>query len=240
MTNKSTLTSDELALLGRFDTPTICNVIELFETRPHNQGYMDGRIRAHFPQLPPMVGYATTATFRAASPAPSGDIYSGIVAQLEAMKEIPEPRVVVFQDLDDPTAAATFGEVMCTTYRTFGCVGLITSGGGRDLEQVRAMGFPVFSSQPICAHGYCHTLDVNIPIQVGGVTVYPGGLLHGDANGVTTIPGHIAAAVAHACEEFVAAEEVVLTCLRSKGADYKALKEARQESMRRIKELGKN
>ncbi len=64
------LTTETLARLRAFDTPTICNLIELFEVRPHNTGYMDGRIRAAFPEMPPMVGFAATATFRAA---PAGD-----------------------------------------------------------------------------------------------------------------------------------------------------------------------
>ncbi len=239
MGKKSALTSDELALLGKFDTPTICNVIELFDVRPRNRGYMDGRIRADFPEFPPMVGYSCTATFRSASPPRAGQAYQGFEAQMEAMKEIPEPHVVVFQDLDNPPAAATFGEVMCSSYQRFGCVGLITSGAGRDLEQVKALGFPVFTSQSICAHGYCHFLDVNIPVHVGGMTIYPGDLLHGDGNGVTTIPETITAAVAHACEEFIAAEGVVLDCLQSKDADLQALEDARQQCMRRIEELGK-
>ena len=71
------------------------------------------------------------------------------------------------------------------------------------------------------------------------MTIYPGDLLHGDGNGVTTIPETIAAAVAHACEEFIAAEGVVLDCLQSKDADLQALEDARQQCMRRIEELGK-
>ena len=65
--------------------------------------------------------------------------------RLETFQDLPGPVVVVFQDLDDPAVGATFGEVMCSTYRAFGSTGLVTSGGGRDLEQVRAIDFPVFT-----------------------------------------------------------------------------------------------
>ncbi|MBI1928194.1 RraA family protein [Candidatus Poribacteria bacterium] len=150
-----TVSAEELEILRGVDTPTICNVIELFDARPRNVGYMDGRIKANYPEMPPMVGYATTATFRSDAPPRGGDVYAGLEGQIEAFDSIPEPRVVVFQDLDEPSAAATFGEVMCTTYKAFGCAGLITSGTGRDLEQVRALNFPVFTSGTICAHGYC-------------------------------------------------------------------------------------
>ena len=94
----------------------------------------------------------------------------------------------MFQDLDSPVMSATFGEVMCTTYKAFGAAGLITSGSGRDLDQVEAMNFPCFTDGTICAHGYCHILQISVPVHVGGVMVHPGDLLHGDRNGVTTIP----------------------------------------------------
>jgi 4-hydroxy-4-methyl-2-oxoglutarate aldolase len=233
------LTTEELDLLRKFDTPTVCNVIELFDNRPRNAGYMDGRIQSGFPKMPPMVGYASTATFRSAAPPRGEDVYGGISEQIERLKEVPSPQIIVFQDLDDPTAAATFGEVMCTTYKTFGCVGLITSGAGRDLDQVEAIDFPVFTGSTICAHGYCHIMHVNIPVHVGGITVYPGDLLHGDCNGVTTIPNEIAKDVASLLVEFVAAEEVILNCLRSEGANLEAFTEAREECVRRIGELKK-
>ena len=84
MTKDNLLKPKELALPGKFDTPTICNVIELFEVRPNNEGYMDGRIKVNFPQFPPMVGYATTATFRASAP-PRGEIvYDQMDKQISA------------------------------------------------------------------------------------------------------------------------------------------------------------
>ena len=71
----STIPASDLELLRRYDTPTICNVVELFDVRPRTAGYMDGRILACFPKMPPMVGYASTATFRSAfAPAPATSI----------------------------------------------------------------------------------------------------------------------------------------------------------------------
>ena len=129
---------DTLKKLAEFDTPTICNVIELFEFRPRNRGYMDARIRCNFPELPVMVGFATTACFRSDAPPVGGDAYGSIEKQLELFAQLPGPPVVVFEDIDDPPVAAVFGEVMCSTYQAFGSVGLVTNGAGRDLEQVRA------------------------------------------------------------------------------------------------------
>jgi regulator of RNase E activity RraA len=226
-----------LELLAKFDTPTICNVIELFDVRPRTEGYMDSRIRACFPKMPPMVGYAATATFRAAAPPHEGTIYSGLGDQVATFAELPGPAVVVFQDLDDPPAAATFGEIMCSTYKAFGAVGLVTSGAGRDLDQVEALGFPCFTSSTLCSHGYSHIVDLDGPVHVGGVVIQPGDLLHGDRNGVTTIPLDIASAVADACAEYVRAEAAVLDYLRCRDITSKGYNAARNECRDRIEAL---
>jgi regulator of RNase E activity RraA len=229
----------DLELLRKYDTPTVCNVVELFDLRPRHSGYMDARIRACYPKLPPMVGFASTATFRSAAPPRSGNVYAGLDQQVAAFAELPGPAVVVFQDLDDPVASATFGEVMCTTYKTFGAAGLITSGAGRDLDQVEPLQFPCFSSGTICAHGYCHIPSINVPVHVGGVTIQPGDLLHGDRNGVTTIPLEVATATAHACAEYMAAEAVVLDYLKSGRVDPKGYAAARNECKARIDALAR-
>src|SRR6267154_2396174 len=92
--------------------------------------------------MPPIAGYAATVTIRCAEPKVEGDVYGSLDEQVSRFAELPGTPIVVFQDLDDPPVAATFGEVMCTTYQAFGCVGLITSGAGRDLDQVEALNFP--------------------------------------------------------------------------------------------------
>lgn len=211
------MSPETLRTLAQYDTPTICNVIELFSVRPRNEGYMDGRIRAAFPEFPPMVGFATTASFRSDCPPGKGDAYGSLEAQLATFGSLPGPAVVVFQDLDDPAVAATFGEVMCSTYQGFGSTGLITSGAGRDLEQVRALKYPVFTGGTICSHAYCHILHIGLPVRVGGLVVNPGDLLHGDANGVTNIPLTIAAGVAAFAQEFVDIERVLMDYVRGAG-----------------------
>lgn len=210
----TTISVETLTKLRKFDTPTICNVIELFEVRPRNTGYMDAHIVACFPDLPPMVGFASTATYRSFAPPRAGDVYFSYDAQVERFAELDGPVVVVFQDLDDPPAAATIGEVMCTTYKTFGAVGLITSGAARDLDQVRALDFPVFARGINCSHGYAHIPQIHVPVRVGGIVVYPNDLIHGDRNGVTTIPREIASEVADIAPEFAAAEAIILNGLR--------------------------
>lgn len=226
-----------LEQLAELDTPTVCNVIELFEVRPRNSGYMDARIRSCFPELPPAVGFAATATFRSAAPPSQGDVYSGMVEQIERFSEVDGPAFVVFQDLDDPAAAATFGEQMCIMYKAFGAAGLITSGAGRDIEQVRALRFPVFTAGTICAHGYCHTLQIHVPVRVGGIPIRPNDLLHGDANGVTTVPIDIAAEVVDAARDFLAAEAVLAQAMRCGTPTMATLKNASREKSAMIAAL---
>jgi 4-hydroxy-4-methyl-2-oxoglutarate aldolase len=211
------ITRETLEKLARFDTPTICNVIELLEVRPRDVGFMDGRIRANFPELPPMVGFAATASFRSGAPPAGGDAYGSFLDQVQTFADLPGPAVVVFQDLDDPPVGATFGEVMCSVYRAFASTGLVTSGGGRDLNQVRTLGYPVFTGSTICSHAYCHILHIGLPVRVGGLVVNQGDLLHGDANGVTSIPLCVATEVADLAAEFVAAEKIVLDYVQGPG-----------------------
>jgi len=221
----------DLSRLTQFDTPTICNAIELFEIRPRTEGYMDARIRACFPEMPPIAGYASTATMRCAFPKRSGDVYGSLDEQVARFAELPGPPIVVYQDLDDPCIAATFGEIMCSTYQAFGAAGLITSGGARDLDQVRKIGFPAFSNGSICSHGYSHIVDLHRAVRVGGITIHPGDLIHADTNGVATIPLEIAADLADVAAEYVRAEAIVLDYLRAGQPDSKAFAEARRAMM---------
>jgi 4-hydroxy-4-methyl-2-oxoglutarate aldolase len=223
--------------LRTFDTPTICNLIELFDVRPRNTGFMNGRIRACFPEMGPVVGFAATASFRSSAPPGKGDAYAGTALQVERFSELSGPPIVVFQDLDDPAVAATFGEMMCATYQAFGAVGLITSGAGRDLDQVRALGFPTFTAGTICAHGYCHILHVHMPVHVGGIAIHPDDLLHGDLNGVTTIPRDVASELANIGDEYVAAESVILDALSGDSPSVKAFREAQSEAYARMGQL---
>jgi regulator of RNase E activity RraA len=229
----------ELKLLAQYDTPTIANVIELFEVRPRSAGFMDKRIRACFPEMPPIVGYAATATMRTAYARAESAVYSSVDEQVARFAELAGPAIVVFQDLDDAPVGATFGEIMCASYQCFGALGIITSGPARDLDQVRRLGFAAFSDGVVASHSFSHITSIHQTVRVGGMEVRAGDLLHADANGVCGIPDDIAREVAHAAAEFVAAEAVVIEFAKSGRRDVKAYAEARSETFRRIGELGK-
>ncbi len=226
--------------LRNYDTPTICNLIELFKVQSRTVGYMNERIRSQFPEMRPMVGFASPVTVRSAQPSHKEDGgYGWLEDHVERFSELPGQVVVVQQDLDQPKVAATFGEVMCSTYQAFGAVGLVSSGSARDLDQVRALGFPVFTDGAICSHGYFHTVDIHIPVNVGGIVVKPGDLLHGDANGVTTIPLAIVGELADIADDFVDAENIIIHAMRGKKPSLKELKEVRAASKAKVAEIVK-
>ncbi len=222
--------------LRAYDSATIANVIELFQVRPRNRGFMQREIKAAFPQLPPMVGFASTATCRTFAELPDRDL-PAVPDLISRFDELAGPPVIVLQNLDTQGAAANFGDVFCNSFSAFGAVGLVTNGPGRDFAGIKPLDFPVFYNGIVCAHGYMHLLDLHGPVQVGGIDIYPNDLLHGDANGVTTIPTDIAADVADACADYAAAEAVVINTAQSGAASLAELRAAYGEMASRIADL---
>jgi regulator of RNase E activity RraA len=131
---------------------------------------------------------------------------------------LPAPRVVVIQDLDRPALGAFWGEVQANIHRALGCVGAITDGGVRDLEEVEALGFAFFAAQIHVSHAYVHVVDFGGPVSVGGLLVRPGDLLHGDRHGVVQIPRELAPRIPEAAGAVERQErEIIATC---QGADF--------------------
>ncbi len=227
-----------LETLKQYDSPTVCNLIELFRIRPNSAGWMSSSIRAIYPQLPPIVGYATTATFRSAFPTVEKDVYKRIIEHVEKMQAIPVPRICVIQDLDDPPSGAVLGEVMGRLYRRFGCAGVVTNGASRDLLQVEKLNLPVFASGLVVSHGYPHFVDIHVPVLIAGLTVRPGDILHADANGVVLIPPEIAEHVAAACADFSDAERIIMDYLESSNVTLEKYREVYGQTVEAIADLG--
>jgi 4-hydroxy-4-methyl-2-oxoglutarate aldolase len=202
------LTEEELAALRAITTPTVCNAIELFDVRLRNEGFMDSTIVCRYPELGAMVGYAVTVTIRASVP-PEREITAPQV--WAEMDNVPKPWVVVIDDLDYPRPVGSYwGEVNASVYKALGAVGTATNGGVRDLPEVRATGFQFFSSCVLASHAYVHVVEVGAPVTVGGLTVHPGDLLHGDEHGVTNIPLEIARDLPKAASELEARERKLI------------------------------
>jgi len=174
-------------------------------------------IRCFFPELGPLVGYAATATIRARGEPAHGDQ----TALYQHVREIPEPRVVVVQDLDEPPGCGSlWGEVNATIFGALGCAGCVTDGCVRDLKEARAMGFQFFARGPGVSHAYVRVETVAEPVTVGGLRVTPGDLIHADQHGVLLIPHEVAAELPAAAERVIAGEQSLLKWVRS--SDFNA------------------
>jgi len=207
MTGAPTLTPAQLERLQAFSAPTLSNAIEIFDVRPRSTGYMNASIRCLQALDRPMVGYAVTGRYRCADPPGTGEAASRY-AFWDWLMTIPEPRVVVLQDLDDPPGVGSFwGEIMATVHLQLGCVGTVTNGGVRDLKEVRTLGFRYFAAHLLVSHAYVHMVDFGAAVHVGGVQVQPGQLLHADEHGVLVIPHEVAPYLAEVAEDFEAVEQ---------------------------------
>lgn len=186
------LSEDQLENIRNFSTCSVTNAIETFDLMSRNTGFMGPEIKSVFPGMPHMIGYAVTAVITADMPA-SKNMNVSRLDLIEAILRTPAPRIVVIKDLDYPNVIGSFwGEVQANIHRSVGCVGTITDGGVRDLDELRRLQFNAFATNILVSHAYVHLVDVDIPINVGGLDVTPGDLLLGDQHGVTGIPLEIA------------------------------------------------
>jgi regulator of RNase E activity RraA len=200
--------------LAGFSSPSVANGIETFEVRGRDEGYMDSSIRCMFAELGPFVGYAATATIRAATQGTSAnrELWAHVSAS-------PKPCIIVVQDLDDPPGVGSlWGEVNSNIHKAFGAIGVVTNGCVRDLDEMRSLGFHAFAGSVGVSHAYVHIEDVGVPVTVGGLEVRPGDLLHGDQHGVTSVPIEIADQLPDAIRKIEADEHNVIAMFR--GPDF--------------------
>ena len=190
MAIKSLLTEEELDALRQIDTCMVANAVETFNVRLRNTGFTDGSIRCMFPdRAPPMVGYAATARLRSGEPPMAGGTFHDRTDFWNSILEIPAPRILVLEDMDDPPGRGAFvGDVHAAILKALGCVGYVTNGAVRELPSVRAMGIQLFAGSVAVSHAYAHIFDIGATVSVGGMEVRPGDLLHGDRHGVLTVP----------------------------------------------------
>lgn len=170
------------------DTPTLSNAVEQIGVRPKNVGFAPLEVRCLFPELGRMCGYAVTAQVETMTEVDKID-FTIFMRLYEAVADSSKPAVIAFQEIGPhPNYAAHCGEVMATIFKRLGAVGLVSDCGVRDIPEVRAMGFQYFSRGRVASHAYSRIVRVGVPIQVCGMPVKPGDLLHGDENGLILVP----------------------------------------------------
>ena len=212
----SLLTEEDLDALRQFDTCMISNAIETFDARLRNTGFADASIRCMFKDAPPMVGYAATARLRSGEPPMVGGTFRDRADFWNSILEIPAPRILVLEDMDEPPGRGAFvGDMHAAILKALGCIGYLTNGAVRELPAVRTMGIQLFAGSVAVSHAYAHIFDIGAKVKVGGMEVRPGELLHGDRHGVLTVPAQIAARIPGAAAELQRAERKVIDFCRS-------------------------
>ena len=218
------LTPEQLDILRQIDSPTVSNAIEQFGVRPRVDGYAGWELRCAFPELGTLLGYAVTCTADTTTEARRQD--RGLMRLWEAVEAAPKPAVIVIKDIGPlRSRSCHMGEIMATTAKALGAVGCVSDGGLRDVAEVRALGgFQYFCPGFVVSHGNPFICDVNVPVTVDGLAVTPGDLLHGDANGVLTIPAAIADRLAEQVQQVRRAEREVLEFVRQPGLTVERLR----------------
>jgi len=227
------VSAEVLEALKRYDAPTVANAIETLDVRPRSTGFMRPEIRCVFPGLGPMVGFAVTARIRAADPPQPGEHSASNADWWDFLQTIPAPRVIVIEDLDEPPGVGAFwGEVQANIHRALGCVGVVTNGGVRDLDQVRPLGFHFFAQHVVVSHAYVRLLDFGGTVEIGGVAVDPGDLIHADRHGAQLVPTSIAAQVPAVADRVCERERRIIDFCKSPQFSPEGLKELMAEFLK--------
>ena len=216
---------EDFDALRRLDTCTVSNAIEAFKLRLRNAGFANSRVRCVFEDLPPMVGYAATARLRSGEQPITGS-YHDRTDWWNSILQVPAPRIAVLQDLDEPPGVGAFlGDMNAAILRALGCVGYVTNGAVRELPRVRDMGLHLFAGNVAVSHAYAHIFDFGSPVNVGGLEVHPGDLLHGDRHGLLTVPKEIAAEIPPVAARLREAEQRVIDFCRSQEFSVEKLRQ---------------
>ena len=223
------LTDELRAELQSVDTPTVCNALEVLAPGRRGYGYTTEPLLCVRPQLPPLVGFARTATIRSAHP---NDLHASAARELSDSyyayidRGGPKPSLIVIHDMDQRRGYGAFwGEVNSAIHKGLGCEGLITDGGVRDLPDIAA-GFQMLAARVVPSHAYVHVVDYGRPVDVAGMRVRDGDLIHADQHGAVVIPHDVAAKVKETAKLIQARERIIIEAARQPGFDVEALRKA--------------
>jgi len=216
-----------LDILRSVDTPTVCNAIEVAQGKRGFNAFTRGTMLCSDPQGV-VVGYAVTAKIAAVkAPTEAPDVIrTRRMAYYKAMAEAPKPSVAVIEDQDFPDCiGAYWGEVNTTIHKGFGMSGTLTNGVMRDLGDMAA-DYPVVAGSIGPSHGFVHVTALGTPVQVFGLTVNSGDLIHADRHGAVVVPPDVIEQLAGAIAKMQETEQLVLAPARADGFDFAAFEAA--------------
>jgi len=213
---KSPLTLEQLESLRRLDGCTLANAIETFHERLRNEGFTDHSVHCLFPRLQPMLGYAATFTIRGSAPPTAAGSYGDRTDWWDYIESLPTPRVVVVQDVSSHRGLGSLiGAVHMNILRALQCVGVVTNGSVRDIPAAESAGFHFFAVSISVSHAYLHIIEIGKPVEIGGLKIRSGDVLHGDMHGVQSIPLDLAARIPAVAAKIAAKEQALIDLCRS-------------------------
>ena len=216
-----------LNLLQSVDTPTVCNAIEVAQGKRGFNDFTRGTMLASDTKGV-IVGYAVTAQIAAIEPPTEAVsvIRERRMSYYKAMSENVKPSIAVVEDLDYPNCIGAFwGEVNTTIHKGFGMSGALTNGVMRDLGDM-AEGFPVVAGSIGPSHGFVHVRSVNQPINIFGMNIKSGDLVHADRHGAVVVPTDVIVDLEASILKMQQTERLVLDPARKKGFDFNAFETA--------------
>jgi len=206
-----------IAYLKTVDTATLANAIELLNLRPRAEGFASLELRCLFPEFGPMCGYAVTAQVETVTLG-TQRTEQAYLELFEAVEASPKPAVLVMQEIGGDRDRATHaGEVMATIFTRLGAVGLVSDCGVRALNAVRKMGFHYFARGAVASHASNRIVRTGVPVEVTGVTIRPGDMLHADENGLITVPESGREKLHELVDQILAKEQKLLDFVRGSG-----------------------
>jgi 4-hydroxy-4-methyl-2-oxoglutarate aldolase len=226
------LTPEQLDELRELSTCVTASAIEPFGVRLSNAGFADSTVRCQFGDLPPVVGYAATARIRSQDPPMGGDryFYYDRPDWWKNILTIPPPRVAVIEDVDHPSGSGAFvGVVHAQILKALGCIAVVTNGAVRDISDIQATGFQLFASNVAVSHAYAHLFDFGGTVRVGGLSIAPGDLVHGDLHGVQTIPLEVADRVPAMARDILERRKRLIELCRSPDFSLETLQKLMKE-----------
>ena len=220
------ITADDLAVLTQWDTPTICNALE--EIIPERRGY--GFTTTHLfsldPSLPPICGFARTATIRAAEPSDetAAEMAAKRAAYYEYVAAAPTPTIVIIEDIDpQPGVGAFWGEVQTNIHKGLGVRGAVTNGSFRDVPD-SARGFNLIGGKVGPSHAFVHLVDIDCQVTVHGLTAKTNDIIHADQHGAVFIPPSAITQIPAAVDLISRREAVILETAKSPDFTVEKLK----------------
>jgi regulator of RNase E activity RraA len=212
--------------LARFDTPTICNALEVARGARFVTGFTRERLIAANAKLPPIIGFARTATIRCSVPYDLSQRRERLLGYYDYVAKPGQPSIAVIQDIDSQRGLGAFwGEVNTHVHWGLGCIGVVTDGSMRDLDAMQPQ-FQCLAGTLSPSHGWVQVVEFGKQVDVFGMVVRDAEIVHADRHGAVVIPADLLEKIPAAIDLMARREKVVLDAAKAPGFNVSKLKQA--------------